>query len=296
MGKDEFYKRHLQSDSEEESTPPPAAVDPAFSKLIAERAAWESQDIDEYYISILHRVDDAAEYTQKISVKQGIPEYLTGYVSILPFSFLHTIEEIYQAVESTFDANQSATIMYDLTTHTPAYVAFKNYLDSGKDYTLEIDFRLSIREEDLPAAVDPYLAGVNLADFNMDLFLQEKSAWEGQNLQVYWFVICEYNPASAAPLVEISVSRGGAHQLTPAANFAYNKTISELYADIEDEIKKLQAEVKAEGPKYPYRIAIEYSERLHYPTYYYVVIGEPEDMLDGNIKGFEISTFDLGDG
>ncbi|MDR3145309.1 MAG: DUF6174 domain-containing protein [Treponema sp.] len=330
MSEDEFYSRYAKdtpdNQGETESVPVdeektgPAnetepvllpELDPAFSGFIARRTAWEGQGIDEYYITILHSIDDQPFYNHKVIVDHGVAEnasFLLYLVSRFPFSPLLTIEEIYGAIETAFAHNHSVTIEYDGEAGTPScVVAFENYLDSGARYTLDIDFSRTIWEDvlDPPTVVDPYLINVNVLDFDMEPLLREKSAWEEQNLQHYQFVIKEQNFALPFPRIQIVISPDKAPQLTPKVNnftfgeFTFDKTISGFYASIEDRIKTLQAEVKAKPPRFfPLHIVIKFDAEHHYPKCYYEAPGMPEgggpgDEPDGGAWGMEISDFEV---
>jgi hypothetical protein len=172
-------------------------------------------------------------------------------------------------------------------------VVFENYLDSGKKYTLDIEFSLTAWEDYLNPPIVGHpdrLIAVDILDFDMDLFLREKSAWKEQNLQHYQFVTRQDSDRH----VQVVVSPGKAPQRTPSwVKLVYGKTISEVYATIEDDIKKLQVQVKMKPPEWSYKIVVKYDTEYHYPIQYSIIIGEPEDFIDGGLQVMEISDFKI---
>jgi hypothetical protein len=104
MSVDEFYNRYSKDTPDipgekEVATP---EVGPTFSELIFEKYAQANQGSDEYYLTILHSIDDELVYTHKVVVTQGVAENATYLISLfLPFLLLYTIEEIYEAIETS---------------------------------------------------------------------------------------------------------------------------------------------------------------------------------------------------
>jgi hypothetical protein len=140
--------------------------------------------------------------------------------------------------------------------------------------------------------------------FDMDRFLQEKAAWEALNIQHYSYTHEEIDPVSRNPRVTITVSSGEAAEFSPhkEGDLIFGDSIAEVYAGIEEQIKKFQAAIESKTGKFLYTIRIDYDTDFHYPKYYHYGmslrpeywVGPPEyNGLDGGAWPLRISEFEV---
>jgi hypothetical protein len=119
-----------------------------FMAFKLEKAGWERQNIDKYYLTLSH-TKGTERYTSQAVVSKNIPTYLeTGGVSVtltpdkFPFQPLaETIEYIYETLEGIWNNNSPVIITYDAQLHIPKTVELKNYKGAGERYKLEIEFK-----------------------------------------------------------------------------------------------------------------------------------------------------------
>jgi hypothetical protein len=113
--------------------------DSDFMEFKTEKAAWERQNIDKYFLTLSH-TKGTKRYTSLAVVSENIPTYLeTGGVSVtltpdeFPFQPLaETIEDIYETLDATWNNNSPVIITYDALWHIPKTVELENYKGTGE--------------------------------------------------------------------------------------------------------------------------------------------------------------------
>jgi hypothetical protein len=278
-------------------------ADAAFASFKTERAAWENNPAGDYSLILTHKIG-STQYTTAALVKNGVPEYVeTGGVSItltdnFPFPPpAETIQEIYAALEEAFSAGSSVSIEFDTQTHTPKRVRIKNYDGSGQDYTLVVvSFAPQTGGGDNLDYMDRKTDVVN---FDIERFQNEKTAWEAQGLAAYRFTAQMLLNYPVVP-VRITVQDTGEPEIEPITHddftepdiemaALYGKTISDIYASIEADIKK-----ERNTPRDEYHwigITLRYNAEYHYPEYYSASSYYDDLPEPGGFRGIEISDF-----
>lgn len=275
----------------------------------AEKQAWESQNIDRYYLSLTHTLGSQT-FTSHAQVTDDIPSYIeTGVVSLVstradfPFPPLaETIDGIYKTVEEVWKKGFPITISYDSLEHTPKNIKITGYTENGTDYTLVVTFsRNSFETEEDDEDMD---RKDDIVNFDMERFQNEKAAWEAQGITAYRFTrqMLLNMPVDPARITVKGNEELEIEVLPHNDNFTlsdiemlalYGKTISEIYVSIEADIEKQRKKPRDEHNWVG--VTLRYNVDYHFPEYYSMFFSHDDLPLPGGDIGFEISDFEVLD-
>jgi hypothetical protein len=235
-----------------------------IARLKTEKEAWEAQNIQNYrFIGALHLDYPSVPVWVAISPDAApVLECPPGF-SASEFEqaekddmfFAKTIVEIYSAIESNIKdaldyvgANPNAgvkiQIAYNAEYHYPEFFSENLYdrpsgeVKDGGGWSFEIT---GFERLDMDRKTD-------VVNFDIERFQNEKAAWEAQDLAAYRFTAKMLLDYPVVP-VRITVKDTGESEIEPIAHddftepdlemaALYGKTISDIYASIEADIRK----------------------------------------------------------
>jgi hypothetical protein len=274
-----------------ESTPPSntptdsKGKDAILASLNSEKAAWETQGINGYYLTLTH-AKGTAKYATKTLISDGSePKFVeTGSVGVtiltadFPFPPLAvTVPDIYKIAKDAASKGSTVEIRYDSKYHFPEYVRF------GDD-TITVKSLEPITKSDTLEA----------DGFDFERHSKEKAAWEALNITSYRYTGELILGVPTEP-VTITVTPDGTEVLESEEtdehwNYFYKEAISDIFDAIALNVK--EDVLRMQNSKYTIKFRIEYDEKYHYPAYFISIEcdtdGEP---LDGSGGGVEITSF-----
>jgi hypothetical protein len=124
-----------------------------------------------------------------------------------------------------------------------------------------------------------------------EIFYQEKTAWEAQDIKNYRFTVRALLDTASRPVV-ITVNDGvGTIEGEWPLDVLFGKTISGIYSRIEDVFKKTKGSYAEKG--YTLKSRTRYNEEYHYPELIWWGPCYKDEVLDGGGMGIEISAFEI---
>jgi hypothetical protein len=267
------------------------AVSETIDTFYQEKAAWEAQELTDYFLALKHTEGSASYYTSA-QIVENIPEYVeTGgvFVSVLPEDFpfrpvAETVAEIYEIINDAVSGDMPVDIKFDTQRHIPEFVGIKDTY-AKKEYSIAVvDFKSTeINEE-------PF----NMKeDFDQERLRQEKAAWEAQGIKAYRFTAKVLLDIATRPFTftvgeEIDAAED---ETSSELDLLFGTTISDIYSRIEDAVKESKRSYTADG--YTLKSNVRYNEEYHYPEFIWWGPYCNGEALDGGGMGVEISAFEI---
>jgi hypothetical protein len=273
-----------------ESTPPSntptdsKGKDSILSSLNSEKAAWETQGINGYYLTLTHAKGTAKYATKTLISDDSEPKFVeTGSAGAavlttdFPFPPLAvTVPDIYRIAKDAVSQDTTVEIRYDSERHFPEYVRI------GTD-TITVKSLEPIAEPDT----------IEADGFDFERHSKEKAAWEALNITSYSYTGRQYrNPPTSS--VTVTVTPDGAKVLVLEEEgtdnvWDYGETISEVFEAIASKLKEEEAAATPRGETVISHI--EYDEKYHYPASFGVTRGKDGEIMDGGGGGVDITSF-----